>query len=113
MPQPTERDVLIVQEKLAELYATLSPSQQEVLDTLMAAGLSFVEFDDDTGGYLFSGSPVEAEAHVRSRMAELKADWQRVNPPADASGDAKERPELRWDLKPLLDWWQRPSAQPA
>src|SRR6476620_11004615 len=37
MTTPTEKDVMAVQDKLAELYATLPPAQREVLDTILAA----------------------------------------------------------------------------
>lgn len=113
MPQPTERDITVVQDKLAELYASLSPAQQEVLDTLMAAGLSSFDANDDTGGFIMTVSVPEAEAHMRTRMAELQEDWRRANMSADVAGAPKARGEMRWNLKPLIAWWQRSTAQPA
>jgi hypothetical protein len=109
MPQPTERDLMVVQERLADLYASLTPTQQAVLDTIMAAGLSFLD-EDDTGGFSFSGDPITMEAHMRSRMAELQEAWRSANTTADQQEGARH---LRWDLKPLLDWFNRPQPRPA
>jgi len=110
MPQPTDRDMMVVQDKLAELYATLTPAQRDVLDTIMAAGLSFVEEDDDLSGYQLIGGLAEADAHVRSRMAELKEDWRRANTRFE-SDSASEESRLQWGLRPLLDWFHRPQRQ--
>jgi hypothetical protein len=109
MPQPTEHDVLVVQERLADLYASLTPAQQEVLDTLMAAGLSLVD-DDDLSGYSLTTDPTILQIHARTRIAEIRDEWNRVNPPADAADDSSR---LRWDLGPLLNWFRRQEAEPA
>ncbi|MGH2586320.1 MAG: hypothetical protein ACRDJE_15510 [Dehalococcoidia bacterium] len=109
MPQPTEHDVMVVQEKLADLYASLTPVQQEVLDTIMAAGLSIVD-DDDLSGYLLADDPTILQIHARSRIAELREEWNRTNPPPDAADDSSR---LRWDLSPLLSWFRRQEAEPA
>lgn len=109
MPQPTDRDLMVVQERLAELYASLTPAQQEVLDTIMAAGLSFFD-DDDTGGFLFSGDPAALEAHMHARITELREAWQDSNPSAEQS---TEEHRLRWDLRPLMHWFNRSQPRPA
>jgi hypothetical protein len=109
MPQPTERDIMVVQEKLAELYARLTPAQQEVLDTIMAAGLSFID-EDDTGGFSYSTELMAMELHTRERMSHLQDEWRRANPPDDSGEDDHQ---LRWNLKPLLDWFNRPQPRPA
>src|SRR5262245_41775990 len=67
MTTPTENDVMAVQDKLAELYATLPPAQQEVLDTILAAGMSLVG-DDDTSGFILVNSSFELEQHMQYRM---------------------------------------------
>lgn len=109
MPQPTERDIMVVQERLAELYASLTPAQQEVLDTIMAAGLSFLD-EDDTGGFILTGDLMHMEAHMRSRIAELQESWRSANPPAEQQGESRHR---RWNLKPIMDWFNRPQPRPA
>jgi hypothetical protein len=111
MPAPTDRDVMVVQDKLAELYATLTPSQQQVLDTILAAGLSFVD-EDDTGGFIMAHTQIELEQHMRDRMATLQEDWRRANYSAD-DGQQGEGRRLRWNLKPLLEWFNRTEPRPA
>ncbi len=110
MPRPTERDIMIVQDKLAELYATLSAAQQEVLDTLMAAGLSLID-DDDTGGFLAIAGQAELETLMHDRIAALREDFRRANAGTDEK--VSETHHLRWDLTPLLDWFHRPQPRPA
>jgi len=109
MPQPTERDIMVVQEKLAELYARLTPAQQEVLDTIMAAGLSFID-EDDTGGFSYSSELMSMELHMRERMGHLQEEWRRANPPSEPS---EAEHHLRWNLQPLMDWFHRPQPRPA
>ena len=111
MPAPSEKDVLAVQDKLAELYATLSPAQQEVLDTILAAGLSIVD-QDDTGGFIMTNSQMELEQVMRDRMAMLQEDWRSAN---YSTGDAEqgEGRRLRWNLKPLVAWFNRAEPRPA
>jgi hypothetical protein len=110
MPAPSDRDVMVVQDKLAELYATLSPGQQQVLDTILAAGLSLVD-EEDTGGFVMAPSQMEMEQIMRDRMATLQEDWRRANVTTD--GAQGEGGALRWNLKPLLDWFNRPAPRPA
>ena len=110
MPAPNDQDVMVVQDRLAQLYATLTPAQQQVLDTIMAAGLSFVD-EDDTGGYMMVNSQVEMEQYMRDRMSTLQEDWRRANYSAEEPQDGEDR-RMRWNLKPLLDWFNRP-AQPS
>lgn len=112
MPRPSERDFLVVQERLAELYASLTPAQQEVLDTIMAAGLSFVD-DDDLSGYVMSGDTSAMQAHMQYKMDELREEWRRANPPAAASTSDSGTPRARWNLKPLMDWFNRSEPRPA
>ncbi len=109
MPQPTERDIMVVQERLAELYARLTPAQQEVLDTIMAAGLSFID-EDDTGGFVLTDDPHSLESHMHQRISHLQEEWRRANPPGAASDEPEQ---LRWNLQPLLDWFHRPQPRPA
>ncbi len=110
MPAPSEKDVLAVQDKLAELYATLTPAQQEVLDTILAAGLSIVD-QDDTGGYMMTGNLVEMEQYMRDRMTTLQEDWRSANYSTD-EGQGEGR-RLRWNLKPLVAWFNRAEPRPA
>lgn len=109
MPTSTERDIMVVQDKLAELYATLSPAQQDVLDMIMAAGLSLV--DDDAGGYVMVAGPAEMETMMRSRIAELQEDFRRTNTGSndETSGDRTHR----WNLRGLFSWLNRPQPRPA
>jgi hypothetical protein len=109
MPQPTERDIMVVQEQLAELYARLTPAQQEVLDTIMAAGLSFID-EDDTGGFAFSDDLLTREVYMRDRISYLKDEWRRANSRDDSS---KDDHQLRWNLQPLMDWFHRRQPRPA
>src|SRR5829696_7861959 len=90
MPAPNDQDVTVVQDRLAQLYATLTPAQQQVLDTIMAAGLSFVD-EDDTGGYVMMNTQLEMEQHMRDRMVELQEDWRRANYSAEESPDGESR----------------------
>ena len=111
MPAPSEKDVLAVQDKLAELYATLTPAQQEVLDTILAAGLSIVD-QDDTGGFIMSTTnEVEMEHYMRSRMSVLQEEWRRANYAEDEEQGEGRR--LRWNLKPLVEWFNRAEPRPA
>jgi hypothetical protein len=47
---------------------------------------------------------------MRTRMTDLQREWRRANPP---TGNREESEHLRWDLKPLLDWFHRPQPRPA
>jgi hypothetical protein len=107
MTTPTEHDVTVVQDKLAELYATLAPAQREVLDTILAAGMSMVT-EDDTSGFVLVNSSFELEQHMQYRMTTLKEEWRQAN--ATGEGDATETRTRRWNFKPLLEWASR--AQP-
>lgn len=102
---PTARDIAAVQEKLADLYASMPPAQQAVLDMIMAAGLSMV-MDDDTGGYGMPASWEEVGIVNRQRAAELREAWRSANTSRTGADAAKS--ELRWDLQPLMDWFSRP-----
>lgn len=105
---PSQRDLDAVQEKLAELYATLPPGQQAVLDMILAAGLSMAS-EDDTAGY--SNASItweEVDVISRRRAIELRETWQRVN--RSTTGADRAKRDLRVDLQPLLTWWNRPQA---
>lgn len=109
MPQPTERDLMVVQERLADLYASLTPAQQTVLDTIMAAGLSFFD-EDDTAGFILTADPTAMESHMRTRVSELQESWRSANSSTDQQPEAHHR---RWNLKPLIEWFNRPQPRPA
>src|SRR5438067_1797365 len=113
MATPTEGDIGAVQDTLAELYATLSPAQQDVLDTIIAAGLSLAD-EEDSGGYVMAPSQLELESYMRDRVASLREDYRRANDSAEEQpGEARGPRGPRWNLRPLLDWVGRPTPRPA
>ena len=106
---PSENDIQAVEERLATLYAELSPAQQEILETIIAAGLTLTS-TDDTAGYSMLSS-YEMEHLARSRMAELREDFRRANFQQEETG-ASDEAGPRWNLGPLLEWFRRaPAAQ--
>src|SRR5262245_46267075 len=110
MTTPTEKDVLAVQDKLAELYATLPPAQREVLDTILAAGMSMID-EDDTGGFVMVNSPFELEALMHDRVATLREEWRQATTTGEPA--ATETRTRRWNFWPLVEWANRAQQRTA
>jgi hypothetical protein len=105
---PDERDLAALEQRLSALYNELPPGQQELLDTIVAAGLSLLGSDDTAGYVAIPGAP-EVRAMHEAKLAELRRDWQQTQAqPADTA-----TPRSRWRLRPVLDWLRRGSAAGA
>jgi len=97
---------MVVQDRLAELYASLAPAQREVLDTILAAGMSLTT-DDDTSGFFMVNSQFELESLMHDRVSTLREEWRQATTSADAEPGGRKS---RWNFRPLVEWANR--AQP-
>ncbi len=107
---PDASDVHAVEARLSALYAELPPAQQEVLDTVIAAGLAGLSPQDDTAGYVFE-HPVVLEQLARYKIAELHEEARRARLSHEATARSAA-PRRGWNLQPVLEWLRRAPAVP-
>jgi hypothetical protein len=105
---PTESDLAALEGRLTAFYNELPPAQQELLDTIVAAGLSLLA-PADTAGYIAIPGGAEVRAMHEAHLSELRASWQQAQVQPDDG--AAVQPAARWSLRPLLDWLRRAPAE--
>lgn len=109
MTIPSGKDVSVVQERLADLYAELTPAQQSVLDLILAAGISVADIGEDTGGFGMLDSPYTLDSYMRHHVADLHESNREAK--QHGLGKASEGGAPRWDLRHLVEWFNRPRPQ--
>jgi len=107
---PGERDVQEVEARLAALYGDLTPAQQTVLATIVAAGLDRRgHADGDTSGFAF-----DPDTRYQAEKLELERAWRQADQ-RGALGEpvAARRVGRRGVLQPLVEFFRRqPMAAP-